>query len=228
MDGLFWLPFGSGSVMEPIGGWTDVSGSLLVLAVSWTLLVDGRTFPAPFWFWQWETSFHVQVPRPTTFLRLIELGGQLTIASAHLPHKGRQLGELGTLLAQIQTFVHERARQHWILGGAFNATFGLTDFHHVGESTPRPDTLTDTKRFLAPASTAHCRSRSGPDGDEHVDGRKLRTRAVQKEKLDGANGRTDAHGFRHGVEDIGSKETSGARLRLVQVGSLGKFSPLFR
>ena len=161
---------GSGSVMDPIGGWTDFSGSLLVLAVSWNLLVDGRTFLAPFWFWQchgpyWWMDGHFRLPfgsgsgkrvstsrcrGPTTFLRLIELGGQLTIASAHLPHKGRQLGELGTLLAQIQTFVHERARQHWILGGAFNATFGLTDFHHVGESTPRPDTLTDTKRFLRP------------------------------------------------------------------------------
>ena len=75
-----------------------------------------------------------------------ELGGQLTFMSAHLPHKSRMLGEFETVLAETQDFIHERSGQHLILGGDFNASFyRLTDFHHVGESIPRPRTLTDTK-----------------------------------------------------------------------------------
>ena len=70
---------------------------------------------------------------------------------------------------------------HLILVGHFNASFhGLTDFHRVGESIPRPKTLTHTKRFLARTTTSHCCGRAGPDGDEHMDGHKLRKGTVNK------------------------------------------------
>ena len=45
--------------------------------------------------------------------------------------------------------MHDRSGQHLILGGDFSASLhGLTDFHHVEESIPRPTTVTDTKDFL--------------------------------------------------------------------------------
>ena len=54
---------------------------------------------------------------------VVELGGQLTVISAHLPHKGRKLGE-------FEDVMRERSGQHLTLDGDFNANFfGLTDFH---------------------------------------------------------------------------------------------------
>ena len=51
------------------------------------------------------------------------------------------------------------------------------------------------ERFFARVSTAHFCSRTGLDGNGHVDGRNS---TVLKEMLDGANGRTDADGWCHG------------------------------
>ena len=79
----------------------------------------------------------------------VELGGQLTFISAHLPHKGKKLGEFEAVLMEIQEFVSERPKQHVILGGDFNASlFGMTDYFHVGESIPRPRTMIDTNDSL--------------------------------------------------------------------------------
>ena len=59
----------------------------------------------------------------------------------------QKVGRVRDVLAEIQDFLHERSGQHLILGGDFSANFyGLTDVHHVGESTPMPRTLTDTER----------------------------------------------------------------------------------
>ena len=75
----------------------------------------------------------------------VELGGQLTFISAHLPHKGKKLGEFEAVLMEIQEFVSGRPKQHVILGGDFNSNlFGMTDYFHVGESIPRPRTMIDT------------------------------------------------------------------------------------
>ena len=52
----------------------------------------------------------------------VELGGQLTFISAHLPHKGKNLGEFEAALMEIQEFVSGRPKQHVILGGDFNAS----------------------------------------------------------------------------------------------------------
>ena len=79
----------------------------------------------------------------------VELDGQLTLISAHLPHKGSKLGEFEATLTEIQEFLNERPKQHVILGGDFNVNlFGMTDYLHVGESIPRPRTLLDTNDSL--------------------------------------------------------------------------------
>ena len=79
----------------------------------------------------------------------VELDGQMTFISAHLPHKGKKLGEFDAVLMEIQEFVSGRPKQHLILGGVFNANlYGMTDFFHVGESIPRPRTLVDTNDSL--------------------------------------------------------------------------------
>ena len=75
----------------------------------------------------------------------VELGGQLTFISAHLPPKGKKLGEFEAVLMENQEFASGRPKQHVILGGDFNVSlYGMTDFFHVGESIPRPRTLVDT------------------------------------------------------------------------------------
>ena len=79
----------------------------------------------------------------------VELDGQLTLISAHLPHKARKLEEFEVALREIQEFLNGRPKQHVILGGDFNVNlFGMTDYLHVGESIPRPRTLVDTNDSL--------------------------------------------------------------------------------
>ena len=79
----------------------------------------------------------------------VELDGQLTLISAHLPHKGSKLGEFEATLTELQEFLNGRPKQHVILGGDFNVSlFGMTDYLHVGESIPRPRTLIDTNDSL--------------------------------------------------------------------------------
>ena len=79
----------------------------------------------------------------------VELDGQLTLISVHMPHKGRKLGEFEATLTELQEFLNGRHKQHVILGGDFNVNlFGMTDYLHVGESIPRPRTLIDTNDSL--------------------------------------------------------------------------------
>ena len=52
-------------------------------------------------------------------LTAVELCGQLTINSAHLPHNGRKLGEFETVLGEIQDFMHEKSGQHLNFKRAF-------------------------------------------------------------------------------------------------------------
>ena len=82
-------------------------------------------------------------------------------------------------------FVHERSGQHLILGGDFNASFhGLTDFHHAGESIPRPRTLTDTNDTLRARALHAVVAELDLTVDEHTDGRKLRTGMAHTKQLD--------------------------------------------
>ena len=106
--------------------------------------------------------------------------------------------------------------RHLILGGDFNASFyGLTDLHHVEGSIPRH------KRYLARTSITRSCGRTGPDGDEHLDGRRLRTGTVHTMQLDGTWRRPDANGLYHGNEETGSKTGASVGLRLVHDGSQG-------
>ena len=51
-------------------------------------------------------------------------------------------------------FMSGRPGQHLILGGDFNVSLhGLTDYHHVGESIPRPRTLLDPNDSLRARAT---------------------------------------------------------------------------
>ena len=86
----------------------------------------------------------------------VELGGQLTFLSAHLPHKGKKFGEFEAVLVDIQEFVSGRPKQHVILGGDFNASlYSMTDFLHVRESIPRPRTLVDMNDSLRARACRH-------------------------------------------------------------------------
>ena len=68
-----------------------------------------------------------------------------------------------------------RPGQHLVLGGDFNVSLqGLTDHHHVGET----ENAVGHEQFTARESFAHCCGRAGLDGDEHLDGRRLRTRVI--------------------------------------------------
>ena len=96
------------------------------------------------------------------------------------------MGEFESVLTEIKDLMSGRPGQHLILGGDFNVSFyGLTDCHHVGESIPRPRKLLDRNDSLR-ENFAHCCGRTGLDGDEHWDGRRLRTIFIQMFQLVGS------------------------------------------
>ena len=68
-----------------------------------------------------------------------------------------------------------------ILGGDFNVSLvGLTDSWRVN---PKAENADGHKRFTASESFTHTGDRTGSDGGEHVDERRLRTRVVHTFKL---------------------------------------------
>ena len=150
----------------------------------------------------------------------VELGGQLTFISAHLPHKGKKMGEFEAVLMEIQEFVSGRPKQHVILGGDFNASlYGMTDFFHVGESDPETKNAGGHERLTESESFAHDGDRTGLDGDEHVDERRHRTRAFHTIQLVKPRRFVDTNGFHHDFEKTGNETCAGSGLRLVQDGS---------
>ena len=66
------------------------------------------------WSGQWK------IAGSTARWTAVELDGRMTFISAHLPHKGKKLGEFEAVLMEIQEFVSGRPKQHVILGGDFN------------------------------------------------------------------------------------------------------------
>ena len=147
----------------------------------------------------------------------VELDGQLTFISAHLPHKGSKLGEFEAALTELQEFLNGRPKQHVILGGDFNVNLiGMTDCFLVGESIPRPRTLVDTKRFIASESFTHDGDRTGFDGDKHVDECRHRTRAFHAFQLIKPRRLVDTTGLHHDFEKTGNETCAGSGLRLVQ------------
>ena len=57
------------------------------------------------------------------------------------------------------------------------------DCSRAGWTGDRSENAVGHERFTARESTAHCCGRTGPDGDEHMDGRGLRTRAINMLQL---------------------------------------------
>ena len=96
----------------------------------------------------------------------VELGGQLTIISAHLPHKSRKLGLRDGPGGNPRFHAEIRSRPD--PGWRLQCELLLTDFHHVGESIPRAKTLTDTNDTLR-ARALHVVAELKPDGDENMD-----------------------------------------------------------
>ena len=73
----------------------------------------------------------------------------MTIISAHLPLKKKEIGGFRVGFDGNSRFMNGRLGQQLILGGDFNVSlYGLTDCHHVGESIPSPRTLLDTNDSL--------------------------------------------------------------------------------
>ena len=101
-----------------------------------------------------------------------ELDGQMTFISAHLPHKGKKLGEFEAVLMEIQGI------REWRVGGRLQR-------EPARQGRPLPCGRVDPKtkkagrheRLTARESCAHDGGRTGPDGDKHVDERRYRTRA---------------------------------------------------
>ena len=103
-------------------------------------------------------------------------------------------------------FVHERSGRHLILGGDFNASFhGLTDFHHAGESTPRPRTLTDTN------DTLRARALHAVVAELDLTATNTRMDASSEQEL-----HTRSSWIHHCIEETGSKTHASDGLRLFQ------------
>ena len=109
----------------------------------------------------------------------VELDGQLTLISAHLPHKGSKLGEFEATLTEIQEFLKWEAQTTCDPGWRLQreTVYGMTDYSPCCEqSIPRPRTLVDTNDSLESESFTHDGDRTGFDGDNHVDECRHRTR----------------------------------------------------
>ena len=121
-------------------------------------LVEGLRCPAVIMHQRW--SGQSKAVGGASRWTAVELDGQMTIISAHLPHKGKKLGDFESVLTDTQDFMSGRPGQHLILRGDFNVSlYGFTDYHHVGESIPRPRTLMDTNDSQRARAVAHCRGR---------------------------------------------------------------------
>ena len=154
----------------------------------------------------------------------VELGGQLTFISAHLPHKGNKLGEFDAVLMEIQEFVTGRPKQHVILRGDFNASlYGMTDYVHVGESMPRPRTLVDTNELLR-ARALHTMV---TELDLTVTNTWMNADTEQelftRSSWSNPEIRRHTNEFHHDFEKTGNETCAGSGLKLVQDGSQSGF-----
>ena len=90
----------------------------------------------------------------------VELDGQLTLISAHLPHKGRKLGEFEAALMEIQEFLNGRFQCEPVRYDRLSPCERVDpETENVGRHT----------RFIASESFTHDGDRTGFDGDKHVD-----------------------------------------------------------
>ena len=148
----------------------------------------------------------------------VELDGQLTLISVHMPHKGRKLGEFEATLTELQEFLNGRHKQHVILGGDFNVNlFGWYDrLSPCGRIDPETENVDRHKRLIACESVTHDGDGTGFDGDKHVDECRHRTRAFHAFQLVKSRRLADTNGFHHDFEEIGNETCAGSGFRLVQ------------
>ena len=78
----------------------------------------------------------------------VELDGQLTLISAHLPHKGRKLGEFEATLTELQEFLNGRPKQHVIL-------VCYDRLSPCGRVDPETENVDRHKRLIACESATH-------------------------------------------------------------------------
>ena len=105
----------------------------------------------------------------------VELDGQLTITSVHLPHKRINLGDVATVLTEIQDFMRE-TRTAPDPGWRLQCQLSWTDRPSPrGRVDTRTENTDGHKRYFERTSIALCCGSIGPDGDEHLDGRRLRS-----------------------------------------------------
>ena len=147
----------------------------------------------------------------------VELDGQLNLISAHLPQKGRKLGEFEATLAELQEFLNGRPKQHVILGGDFNVNlFWYDRLSPCGRVDPETENVGRHKRLIACESATHDGDRTGFDSDKHVDECRHRTRAFHALQLAKPRRLDDTNGLHHDFEKIGNETCAGSGLRLVQ------------
>ena len=147
----------------------------------------------------------------------VELDGQLTLISVHMPHKGRKLGEFEATLTELQEFLNGRHKQHVILGGDFNVNlFWYDRLSPCGRIDPETENVDRHKRLIACYSVTHDGDRTGFDGDKHVDECRHRTRAFHALQLVKPRRLVDTNGLHHDFEEIGNETCAGSGLRMVQ------------
>ena len=126
----------------------------------------------------------------------VELDGQLTLISAHLPHKGETTCDLGWRL-QCEPVWYDRLSP-------------------CRRADPETENVGGHKRFIASESFTHDGDRTGFDGDKHVDECRHRTRAYHAFQLVKPRRLVDTNGLHHDFDKTGNETCAGSGLRLVQ------------
>ena len=147
----------------------------------------------------------------------VELDGQLALISAHLPHKGRKLGEFEAALTELQEFLNGRPQTTCDLGWRLQCEPVWYDrLSPCGRVDPETENVDRHKRFIACESFTHDGDRTGLDGDKHVDECRHRTRAFHALQLVKPRRLVDTNGLHHDFEKTGNETCAGCGLRLVQ------------
>ena len=140
----------------------------------------------------------------------MDLDGQLTFILGHLRHKGRTMGDFDG-----NSGFHMRG---WRLQRNLLWIDRLSPRGRVDTKTEKTDGHT---RYPARTSIAHCFCRIGPDGEEHLDGRRIISGFVHTLQLNGSWRRADTNGLYHDFEETGSKTGTSTGIRLIHDGSHG-------
>ena len=146
----------------------------------------------------------------------VELGGQLTFISAHVPHKGR----IRSSFDGIPGIRKWEAQTTCDLGWRLQCEPVRCDrLFPCGRVDSKTTNAGGHERLTESESASHDGDRTGFDGDEHVDECRHRARAFHKIQLVKSLRLVDTNGFHHDFEKTGNETCAGSGLRLVQDGS---------